>query len=135
MIDEAHKFVIKNGIEPGDLSKFEDVVALVRKLYIGDSKMPEFKVNEFQINILKEFEKLTIDGVIGTTKDKVDYIAYLTERVTQVILEGRPDLAESFMESAKVRAAALRLQISNEKSAQIASFAGIMIRILAGVLL
>ena len=92
---------------------------------------------ELSTRIESEFKRIIMSGsgLEGDFHQVTNYIAYLTEKVTQAILSGCPDLAESFQQSARVRAAALRVRISKEKTAQIAAFAGTTIRILAGVLL
>lgn len=101
--------------------------------------MPEEKkidVEKLSATLELEFKNLLADvSSEVAAQPLIDYAAYLTEKTTLCILEGRPDLAESFKEAAEVRAAALRVKLTKEKSTQIAMFAGSVIRILAGALL
>jgi len=101
--------------------------------------MPEKKIDTSKIaaNLEAEFKELLIDrpDVEGAAQSIIEYAAYLAEKATEAMLMDREDLAESFMRSAKVRAAALRLKISKEKTMQIAHIAGMLIRIIGGALL
>jgi len=103
------------------------------------AKMPEKKIDTSKIaaNLEAEFKKLLIDkpDVEGAAQAVIEYAAYLAEQATGAMLSGRPDLADSFTRSARVRAKALQLKISEDRSKKVAAFAGMAIRIIGGALL
>jgi hypothetical protein len=101
-------------------------------------KMPEQLIKSEKLSkvLEEEFKAILTDAEVeGAAQAVVDYAVYLAEKATEAAIANRPDLVESFKQSAQVRAYAMKLKLHRNIEEKIISTAGLAVRIVGGALL